>query len=80
MPNGGSESSVLCLTQATLRRGGGPVASAGWVFLPFLADGGGMAVALVFEAGFAEEVFGSVADGYLGLRGLDAPCFTKVSV
>jgi hypothetical protein len=40
-----------------------PVAGAGEVFLPFLADGGGVEVAFAFEAGFAEEVFGPVAEG-----------------
>jgi hypothetical protein len=40
-----------------------PVSCAGLVFLPFLADGGGVEVAFSFEAGFAEEVFGPVAQG-----------------
>jgi len=40
-----------------------PVSCTRLVFLPFLADGGGVEVAFSFESGFAEEVFGPVAQG-----------------
>ena len=47
-----------------------PVAVAGLVFLPLLADGGGVEVAFSFQAGFVEEGFGPVFE-FSAERGSD---------